>query len=73
MPCAEYERLEREWSSTLGRLNEQKAVNRNFSVKNTDAARNGIQDLKKRHQEASDRLGSHREMCPICRKASGLK
>jgi hypothetical protein len=52
MPCAEYERLETDWSSTLRRLNEQKAVNRNFSIKNTNAAREGIQKLKAQHQEA---------------------
>jgi hypothetical protein len=73
MPCAEYERLETEWSSTLRRLTEQKAVNRKFSIKNTNAAREGIQDLKKRHQEASDRLSSHRQSCPTCRKATGLE
>jgi hypothetical protein len=73
MPCAEYEKLEADWSSTLKRRNEQKAVNKKSGIANSHAAKEGIRDLERRHQEASDRLSSHRETCPVCRKASGLE
>ena len=73
MPCAERERLEVTWTSTLKRLQEQKSVNRTSGIADSIRGREVISRLETEHQDAANRLTVHRDTCHTCRKSAGLE